>query len=223
MFTASNPGYSKSNDGDFVTIGAKTDAKSTATDGTSTSVVSILKEISAMEQAPASRQVTNAGTFAVQAAGDVPSGSSDSGNPMKQGYVGKTALPSPVSDGQRVNGIADKFGRQIMLPQAPRDLIKPVSVQTTNTTQTNLLAAQGVGVFADLISLTVTTESGTATTVSLSDGTTTYKIEIPATVGQGAHLAWPVPIPATSSNTAWTVTSSATVTLDFIAEFILNR
>lgn len=53
-------------DGSIVTLGAKTDAKSTATDGTSTSIVSILKEISAMEQAPASRAVTNAGTFAVQ-------------------------------------------------------------------------------------------------------------------------------------------------------------
>lgn len=53
-------------DGSIVTLGAKTDAKSTATDGTSTSIVSILKEISAMEQAPASRAVTNTGTFAVQ-------------------------------------------------------------------------------------------------------------------------------------------------------------
>ena len=54
-------------DGADVTLGAKADAKSTATDTTPVSVVSILKEISAMEQAPASRAVTNAGTFAVQA------------------------------------------------------------------------------------------------------------------------------------------------------------
>lgn len=51
-----------------VTLGAKADAKSTATDTTPVSVVSVLKEISALEQAPASRAVTNAGTFAVQAA-----------------------------------------------------------------------------------------------------------------------------------------------------------
>lgn len=55
-------------DGANVTLGAKADAKSTATDTTAISIVSILKEISAMEQAPASRAVTNAGTFAVQAA-----------------------------------------------------------------------------------------------------------------------------------------------------------
>lgn len=55
-------------DGANVTQGAKTDAKSTATDATSVTVMQVLKEISAMEQAPASRAVTNAGTFAVQAA-----------------------------------------------------------------------------------------------------------------------------------------------------------
>jgi hypothetical protein len=55
-------------DGSDTTLGAKADAKSTATDTTAVSIMSVLKEISAMEQAPASRAVTNAGTFAVQAA-----------------------------------------------------------------------------------------------------------------------------------------------------------
>lgn len=69
-------------------IGAKTDAKSTATDATSVSIMQVLKQISAMVQSPAStpvtgtfwqatqpvslasvpsHAVTNAGTFAVQA------------------------------------------------------------------------------------------------------------------------------------------------------------
>jgi hypothetical protein len=45
-------------DGSDTTLGAKADAKNTATDTTAVSVVSLLKEISAMEQAPASRVVT---------------------------------------------------------------------------------------------------------------------------------------------------------------------
>jgi hypothetical protein len=53
-------------DGADTTLGAKGDAKSTATDTTAVSAISVLKEISALEQAPASRAVTNAGTFAVQ-------------------------------------------------------------------------------------------------------------------------------------------------------------
>jgi hypothetical protein len=53
-------------DGAMVTIGAKADDKSTATDTTAVSLMSVLKEISYMLQNPASRAVTNAGTFAVQ-------------------------------------------------------------------------------------------------------------------------------------------------------------
>jgi hypothetical protein len=54
-------------DGANTTLGAKADAKSTATDTTAVSVMSVLKQISASVQAPPSQAVTNAGTFAVQA------------------------------------------------------------------------------------------------------------------------------------------------------------
>lgn len=54
-------------DGAEVTIGAKADAKNAATDTTAITIMQVLKEISSLEQAPASRAVTNAGTFAVQA------------------------------------------------------------------------------------------------------------------------------------------------------------
>jgi len=53
-------------DGADVTLGAKADAKSTATDTTAISAMSVLKQISASVQAPPSQAVTNAGTFAVQ-------------------------------------------------------------------------------------------------------------------------------------------------------------
>lgn len=48
-------------DGSQVTLGSKADAKSTATDTTAITIMQVLKEISAMEQAPASTPVT--GTF----------------------------------------------------------------------------------------------------------------------------------------------------------------
>lgn len=53
-------------DGSMVTLGTKADAKSTATDTTSITVMSVLKQISASVQAPPSQAVTNVGTFAVQ-------------------------------------------------------------------------------------------------------------------------------------------------------------
>lgn len=56
-------------DGGDVTQGTTTDARSTATDATGVTLMQVFKEISFMEQTPASRAVTNAGTFAVQVAG----------------------------------------------------------------------------------------------------------------------------------------------------------
>jgi hypothetical protein len=53
-------------DGAIVTLGAKADAKDAHTDNTAITVMQVLKEISYMEQTPASRAVTNAGTFSVQ-------------------------------------------------------------------------------------------------------------------------------------------------------------
>ena len=67
-FTCDSDGslFIAASDGDIATLGAKADTASTATDTTPASIVAILKEISSKEQTPASRAVTNAGSFAVQ-------------------------------------------------------------------------------------------------------------------------------------------------------------
>mgnify|MGYP007071571949 CR=1 FL=1 len=52
-------------DGLDVTLGAKADDRSTATDTTAASIMSVLKQISYMEQNPVSRYVTNTGLFPV--------------------------------------------------------------------------------------------------------------------------------------------------------------
>lgn len=80
-------------DGANVTLGAKADAKSTATDTTAITIMQVLKEISAMEQAPASRAVTNAGTFATQSAITAASGSFSSGA-IASGAVASGAIAS---------------------------------------------------------------------------------------------------------------------------------
>lgn len=80
-------------DGANVTLGAKTDAKSTATDTTAITVMSVLKEISAMEQAPASRAVTNVGTFATQSAVTAASGAFASGA-IASGAIASGAVAS---------------------------------------------------------------------------------------------------------------------------------
>lgn len=50
-----------------------------------------------------SHAVTNAGTFAVQAAGDVAHDASDSGSPVKIGGYASSTTPTSVSSGDRVN------------------------------------------------------------------------------------------------------------------------
>ena len=136
--------------------------------------------------------------------------------------VAATALPSPYTATDTAPPMVDKFGRQIVIPFAMRDLIKTAAVQTTNATQTTLLASQ-TSQYADLVSLTITNESATACTVALTDGTTTYKFNVANQQGAGFTLNPNTPIPATSTATAWQVTGCASVTLDYVAEFVLNK
>jgi hypothetical protein len=183
--------------------------------------------------------VVGTGTFAVQAAQsgnwttrvvgntgasfDGATNAAPPANAILQGVVAATALPSATTATDTVAPMADKFGRAVHVPITVRDLVKMASVQTTNSTQTNLLAGQGSGVFADLISLFITSESSTACTISLTDGTTTYKINVANSQGSGSVWAPPTPVPAASTNTAWQVTGCTSVTLDYNAQFALNK
>ena len=51
------------------------------------------------------------GTYIV---GNVAHDTADSGNPIKVGFQAETALPTAVANGDRVNAIADVFGRQLV-------------------------------------------------------------------------------------------------------------
>ena len=94
------------------------------------------------------------------------------------------------------------------------------SVQTTDTGAHNLIAAGATGVTNDIVSLAITNETAASTVVSLSDGTKTYKFAIAS--GGGIMYNPVTPLPATSAATAWTVTSSAGVTLDFVCVYLQN-
>lgn len=95
-------------DGADVTLGSKADAKNAATDTTAITAMQVLKEISSLEQAPASRAVTNAGTFPVQAAVTAASGAVASGA-IASGAIASGAVASgAISSGACVSGcIAD--------------------------------------------------------------------------------------------------------------------
>ena len=61
-----------------------------------------------------SHAVTNAGTFAVQAAGDVAHDAADSGSPVKIGGYAASSAPTAVSVADRVNGWFGLNGQQVV-------------------------------------------------------------------------------------------------------------
>jgi hypothetical protein len=114
-------------DGSNTTLGAKADAKSTATDTTAVTIMQVLKEISAMEQAPASRAVTNTGTFAVQST--IQTGSAQ---------IGHLESNQSVNVAQ-VNGVTPLMGNGTTGTGSPR-----VTIASDNTANSNPWLAQPV-------------------------------------------------------------------------------
>lgn len=97
----------------------------------------------------------------------------------------------------------------------PRSALGVFSVQSTSGSPSSLIAA-GTG-YRDIINIILTNE-GTATVVSISDGTTTYKIALGA--GLGLNIPFPSTLPAASVATAWTISNSAAQTVDASGVYI---
>lgn len=200
-------------DGANVTLGSKADAKSTATDTTAITIMQVLKQISASVQAPPSQAVTNAGTFAVQAAGDTASGATDAGNPLKIGAVAHTAAPTAVTDGQRVNLIADKVGK-LITSGAIRDLkTNQKTTITSSTAETTILTAVA-STFLDVYGIVIANTSATATSVTIKDstsGTTRFIFRIPASETRGFMVPVDSAHPQATVNNNWTATCADSV------------
>jgi len=149
---------------------------------------------------------------AVSIVGNVGSGSTDSGNPVKIGGVANTANPAAVANGQRVNASFDPLGKQIVRANGPRGVFVNGNVSATTTVSTLVLAAGSAGVFNDLTKIVITNSSATATVVDiLSGATVVMSLALAANGGavidlSGAPLAQPV------SATAWNVRANTAVT-----------
>ncbi len=142
---------------------------------------------------------------AASVAGDIANAASDSGNPVKVGGLAKTSNPTAVTDGQRVNALHDKLGKQVVV-QSIRDLkTKNFITLTSTTTETTLLSAGGAGVFLDISSITFTNTSATVCEVELRDataGSAVHSFEVPPTDSRGITIS--DPIIQTTANNNWT-------------------
>lgn len=150
---------------------------------------------------------------------DAAQGAAPPANAVQVSSIAATALPTATTATDTVVPMADKFGRAIHTLNGMRDIIGTASVQNTGASGT--LIGQIGSTYCDIIQLILTNETATATVVSISDGTTTYKFALAA--NGGASIAFPTPLPAASANHIWQISNSASATVDCVAIYVKNQ
>lgn len=141
--------------------------------------------------------------------------------------LAQTSLPQvAASHGATVDVLADKYGRQVMLPYTFRDGIATAQASVTNGTPTVLHAGDAIAKM-DLVFISMTNDSDAAVSVVLSDdGTTVRTFTVPVTTTNSGTITydWPVPWPQGTVGGAWRVDmpdiTGTTVTVD--ALFVKN-
>jgi hypothetical protein len=171
-------------------LGTKTDNKSTATDTTSVSAISLWKQISASIQAAAaslagtltvgSHPVTNAGTFAVQAAsaGDVAHDAADSGNPVKVGHkaIAHGTNPTAVAAGDRTDSYANRAGIPFVIGGHPNVITRSATIDDADGAQTNaslLTVSAGSKIVVTSVSASCASSNSGAVAVRIGFATAT--------------------------------------------------
>lgn len=174
----------------------------------------------ASDQANVPVSQATASALNAQVVGTIAHDSADSGNPVKVGGVARTANPTAVTAGDRVDMFMDDLGKQVVYPIAPRDrIVAGARVSLTSTTETTILAAGGASVFRDLVMLMLSNESATECRVDIRDvtaGTVMFSIDL-ASDGGGAVIPFRVPWPQATANSAWTAQCSAGVSTVYVS------
>lgn len=115
----------------------------------------------------------------------------------------------------------DSTGALILSPVSGGGTVGTASLNSSSSSAVSLIAAGAAGIFNDIISLTITNESSTATIVSLSDNGAAgnvYKFAIAANGGLVFNPA--IPLPQGTAAAAWNVKNSAAVALDFVVIYL---
>jgi len=190
---------------------------------TGTANIRIVPAVQAPELAPAvavsSGTITTVGTVTTVTAvttltgGGVASGTADAGNPVKVGAMARTTNPAAVADATRVNFIADKLGKQLVVGSIRELKVQQTTTITSSVAETTILTAVAA-TFLDLYGLIIANTSATVCAVTIKDataGTTRMTVSILP----GDTFTFLVPESAAYSqavvNTSWTATCSASV------------
>lgn len=142
---------------------------------------------------------------------------------FETGAIANTGtLPTAVSGGQLVGAMSDKFGRNVVISQAPRDMIGWQEYTFSANTSSETVVSAIASTYTDISSITLTNSGGTPTLFTLSDGTNSYYYYIPAGDMRGA--VYQVPLAATATNTNWTgQCTSSTLSLYCVIQYIKNK
>ncbi len=209
-------------DGADVTLGAKADAKSSATDTTAITLMSVAKQLSAELQllrtalgsTALDLGVSTGGTRTLRMAIDssqvqatVSHDGADSGDPLKIGGRARSSEITAVSNNDRSDLLTDLVGKLIVLPYAnPENFVSgAITSAMTGTTSTSLIAAPAAGLRNYITQITVSCAHATqGTDIIIQDGsggTTLYTIPAAALYG-GAVVTFPVPLRQPTTATA---------------------
>lgn len=150
-------------------------------------------------------------TTGIAVVGNVASGASDSGNPVKQGAVGRTTYQTAVTDGQRVDVQADSEGKQVVMPYAvPALSTSGVTAAMTGTTDTILVSSGGSNINTYITHISCFNSHATVgTVINFKNGTTTRYTGYAVAAGGGFAVTFPTPL-AGAANTQWTATNATT-------------
>lgn len=199
----------------------------TENDAAAARVDSKRAQVTVLEDATtrAQRQAVNAGG-AAEVHGDVAHNVAVSGNPVLNGYEGRTTDGAAVTSGNAVRGLADTLGKQVVMVGAVHDRHVNGRANFTTTTAADIIAAQGAGVRIVVMSYSITNSSQAVNTkVELRDGTTVRVIDHAQSTGGGAARAGGSPIFISTANTAVTgrcVTTGADVEINVSGYTIAN-
>jgi hypothetical protein len=159
----------------------------------------------------------------VVASGDVASGSSDSGNPVKIGALARTTPPTAVSTAQRVNLTASTWGEQLAISTLRELKGNQQTTITSSTGETTIVTADATYKL-DLYGLILTNSSTTYTKVTIKDatsGTTRAVISVPGQETRGFMLPPDAGHKQSAANANWTATCGTSVaSIDITALFI---
>jgi hypothetical protein len=170
---------------------------------------------------------TQSGTWNVVAAGDVAHDSPDSGNPVKIGFQAETVLPAAVANGDRTNGTADQFGRQLVTHISPgMQTWKSANYTTTQTGVALWTPAAGKTVAVTYLAISsYATTTGRVIVWFGASGDTTYTAGTDqlvwagsfapgASSKPGAILNFPTPVFSANVDYVLRVTTDANISLD---------